>query len=371
MQIDELLVTDVYGSDPLARVLVGRWRVRPLVFALFFFFGGLVYLTLLSAVFGYMLPHVDIFRASFEDTFNQINFLLIFPVVAYYYLRQSQSIVRVYSAVVGSVHFVGNKGILSVTQIQALHTKPRWWIPGVLLGVLGVLLGTYDNIGKLGSYWYAANWLMILVMQSARGIVLYMLITIVVRHLTACVGLNRIFLQAKFPLPIKSAGHNAGFQAITNYALGFAGIAAVVGLNLGLQPVLSSPPMPEYVIFVALYFALVPIGFFLPLWQAHRKMVEIKQCVLGDLTRRLQLEFENLLENLTGNGHPACSEREKVLGRLQAIREAIDLTEESSNWPFRADAIYKLVATAVLPFVFTIFDLVFMVLDLIREVIAR
>jgi hypothetical protein len=286
-------------------------------------------------------------------------------------MRQSRSIVGVYGAVAESVHSIDEKEVFSVPQIRALQAGSRWWIPGVLLGVLGILLGITDNIGKLGIYWYAANWLMILIMQSARGIVLYMLITLVLRHLTACVGLNQIFAQAKLALPIKSPSRQAGFQAITNYALGFAGIAAVVGLNLGLQPVLSSPPMPEYAIFVALYFVLVPIGFLLPLWQAHRKMVEGKRSVLGDLSRRQQLEFGSLLENLAESGHQAHSEREEVLGRLQAIQQAIELTEETSNWPFRADAIVKLGATVVLPFVFTIVDLAFSFFDLIREVFAR
>ena len=370
-QRGKLSAPDIHGSDPLARVLIGRWRIRPLTLALVFFFVGAVYLFLLSAIFGYLLPHDGITRSSLEDSFNQLNLLFIFPAVAFYYMRQPQSIVRVYDAVARYVPQAGGEVLSSCSQIRDWHAKPRWWTPGVLFGVLGIVLGTYDNIAKLGNYWYAANWLMILILQLARGVILYLLITIAARHLAASARLNRMFAHAEFPLTIAPTTRNAGFQAITNYALSFAGIAAIAGLNLGLQPVLSTPPLPEYVVFVVAYFVLTPAGFFLPLWQARRRMVEIKRRTLDGLTEKLQSEFERLLESLGEDEGQAHETEEQISERLSAIREAVELAGKSPTWPFQQSAAYKLGATVIFPFVFAILDMLLMFSDLFQQFIAR
>jgi len=218
MQLDDLRVADIYGSDPIAKVLMGRWRVRPFTLALFFLIGGAIYLTLLPALFGYALPSDNIVRASLEDTFNQVSFLLIFPAIVYYYARQPQRITDVYEAVAKSVHPVGGETIFSGSRIRALYAR-HWWMPGMLFGGLGIVLGIYDNIGKFEDYWYAANWLMISILQCARGIGLYMLMTTIARHLVACVGLNEIHARTEFSLRVGSVDQNAGYQAITNYWL--------------------------------------------------------------------------------------------------------------------------------------------------------
>jgi hypothetical protein len=371
IQCGDLSVADIYGSDPLARVLIGRWRIRPLILALVFFFVGAVYLFLLSAIFGYLLPHDGITRSSLEDSFNQLNLLFIFPAVAFYYMRQPQRIAQVYDAVARYVPQAGGEALSSCSQLRDWHAKPRWWIPGVLFGLLGMGLGTVDNIVKLGNYWYAANWLMILILQLARGAILYLLITIAARHLAASAKLNRMFAHAEFPLTITSTTRNAGFQAITNYALTFAGIAAIAGLNLGLQPVLSTPPLPEYIVFVVAYFVLTPAGFFLPLWQARRRMVEIKRRTLDGLTERLQSEFERLMESLGEDKAQAHEKEEQISERLNAIRQAVELAEKSPTWPFQQNAACKLGATVIFPFVFAVLDMLLMFSDLIEQFIAR
>jgi hypothetical protein len=369
IQCDELSTRDIYGSDPLAKVLLGRWRVRPLTLAFAVFLGGAIYLTLLSAAFGYLLPRADVFRTSLQDKYNQVNFFFIFPAVAYYYVWQSGNIVKVYGTVMKCVRPTGDEIAFPISQIQALHAKLRWWVPGLLFGILGIGLGTHDNIGKLGDYWYAANWLMISILQFARGIIFYMLIVVTARHLATTAGLNRIFAQAEFPVIVTSADLSTGFQAISNYALSFAAIAATVGLSLGLAPLLGKPGF-EYAINVTLYFILAPIGFFLPFWQAHQKMVQAKGHILGRLSEELQSEFEHLLESLLEDNDQKHGRLEVMWERLRAIQEAIELTKESPNWPFQENTIYKLGATILSPFAFAILRLLFTVLfDLVEGLI--
>jgi len=99
-------------------------------------------------------------------------------------------------------------------------------------------------------------------------------------------------------------------------------------------------------------------------------MVETKQQILDSLTGRLQLEFESLLECLIEGGRKE-QKPEEASGRLKAIQEAIKVTEKSPNWPFQVNAIYRLGATVVFPFVFAIFEWMLTLFDLIRELVVR
>jgi hypothetical protein len=82
LSTDLLSIPDMMGSDPLARLL---WRLRlsPTQLAGLFFFAGAGYLFGLAAAFGYLWPS-PAYVASEIDYFNQLNFLIIFPTVAYY-----------------------------------------------------------------------------------------------------------------------------------------------------------------------------------------------------------------------------------------------------------------------------------------------
>ena len=114
---------------------------------------------------------------------------------------------------------------------------------------------------------------MVILMQLIRGLIFYILFTVAIRHLVASTCLNNIFHRTESLVILTSTKQNTIYQAINNYAFSFAAIVAVAGLSLGLQPILSNPPYPEYYIFVAVYFILAPVSFFLPIWQLHKEMV--------------------------------------------------------------------------------------------------
>ena len=143
---------DIYGNDLLAKILIGRWKIRPIGFALIIFLWGIIFLILLPAVFGYLFPGKGIIRNSLADSYNQINFLFIFPSVAYYYVAQTQIVIHVYTIVSKYVPALEIQAISTNAYARMQHAKKYWVVPGILFAILGMGLGTYDNaINKFGT----------------------------------------------------------------------------------------------------------------------------------------------------------------------------------------------------------------------------
>ena len=97
MSANPLSISDIIGSDPLA-YLLQRLRLSPLQFAMIFFLAGVGYVGGLASAFGYLWLRQGIVAGQ-SDIFNQLNFFIIFPAVAFYYLWQPTAIARVYAAI--------------------------------------------------------------------------------------------------------------------------------------------------------------------------------------------------------------------------------------------------------------------------------
>lgn len=359
MDLDALSVRDIYGSDPLAHLLLGRWRLRPWVIALISLLVGVCYMGGLAAAFGYFRPRPGIV-ASQSDIFNQLNFFIVFPVVMFYYLWQPAKIVQVYDAVCYHVQARDETAVSLLQAIRRLNAHPGWWLPGVFVCLLGMTVGVYDSFSRLGIWWYTANWLMAAVLQLVRGIIFYALIVVVARHLATTVGLNRLY--ARFPIPVRvlPITHAGGIQTVGQYAFSFTAAAAVVGINLGTVPILSTRIAVDYPFQVLAYFLLAPLGFFLPLLQAHSHMAQNRNRVLDGLAAQFQAEYTRLLRLVADNDQEAA----ESLARLKIIQETYEWTRKSPTWPFDTSTLYRLGATIVAPFSFAL-------LQIVLELLAR
>jgi hypothetical protein len=343
MSVEALSVADIIGGDPLGR-LAERAQLRPIRLAQIFFLAGAAYLGGLAAAFGYLLPRSGLV-ASQADVFNQLNFFIIFPAVAFYYLWQPAALTRVYADI---RYLTPDEVEAALWQgIRRINAHPGWWLAGGAFAALGMAAGALDNAARLGVWWYAANWLMIAILQIFRGLVFYMLASIVGRHFAATVGLNRCYRQFEIPLMVLPA-RRGGIRAVGRYAFSFTVLLAVVGLNLGTAPILSLRMGADYPYQVAAYFLVAPLGFILPLWQAHQHMVQNRDRRLNDLAGQFQAEYTRLLERLGRSQEAAGTER------LKSIEEAYDWTRKALTWPFNPELIYQLAATIVAPFAFTL-----------------
>lgn len=356
---------DIWGTDFLAIALFrhGRtpWQMAGLVFL-----AGFLFVTLISYLFGVFSPRDGLVSSSL-DRFNQVNFFFIFPAVAYYYAWQTRGILGVYHAVLSLLP--AERQEYASDAIRKLHRRWLLWLPGLLAGLITVGLGILDNLEKIDVFWYAANGVSIAIMQLARFFALYVIVNSIMRHLAMSASLNRLFEELTLPVSIAQTPYTRAFDAITAQSLSFVVLAAVAGLNLGLQPVLSKIEMPEYAFFLILYFLLVPAGFFLPFLQARSKIVAAKKKVRVDLENRLQAEYELLLRiQSRPEDQPQA---ELALGRLKTLQETISITDQAPNWPFSLVSVYRLGATVILPFAFAIFNLVMEFRDFVGSLIEK
>lgn len=343
---------EIAAADPFARFCSQR-KVSPFLLSLAVFGIGSLFMFGASALFGGLLPQGKM-RSSLADTFNQVNYLFVFPAAGYYFLWQFGGLARAYSAVLELI--VPRRAEKIASELLENHRRYPWWLAGFLVGWLGVGLGLLDNFGKLGLFWYSQNVWMILGMQAARFFALYVIINAIVLPLVSSYNFNHLYRDVTLIVSVADTPQTEAFAQISSYSLSFAALGAIAGLNLGLQPVLSTIFPLEYAIFCGLYFTLIPSGFFLPFIQARKKMTESKAAAMLVLNAKYQREYETLMDKIR-SGAPAA-EAEEVSARIKAIEDAIALTEKAPSWPFEMLSVYRMGVTVFLPFVIALINFI-------------
>jgi hypothetical protein len=339
-----LTARDVYGNDPLIRVLVEKWNMSPLRWALAVFLFGLSYMAIFAWTFGFLLPRKGVVTSS-VDVFNQLNFFLIFPGIAFYYLWQPSKIANTYASIFSTINCQGGKVDEAVIAIKKMSVRNAWWLACLALGLLIVGAGIYDSLFKFGRWWYAANWIMIIGLQLARCCVIYMVAIIYARHLTLSAQLNWIYDHFEILSPILPPSQTYGLQAVANYATGFVVFTALIGLNIGLAPFLSTKVEAGYPYQAGLYLVLSTVGFLLPLWGAHAEMAKSKNHILDHLSGQYQNEYNQMLIKLEARD-PLI---EDDIKRLKSIENAYELAKRCWTWPFDTSVPVKVILTILAP----------------------
>lgn len=347
MPTKQLSLESVRGSDPIARLLFNRMNMTPLAAALFFIVTGAIYAFILPRLWGY---------PSEIDGINLILIVLVFPAVAYFYAYQPGSILGVYSSVSRFFREEDRDHVPPFDKVTLWHSRP-WWIIGMLLGLIGAWFGTIYSAEHYREFWYSANWFEIAFVQLVRFLAFYAIGVSAARHIVTSIALNTLFQRAQFPLTLDTDRLEI-FASVKRFALEFVGVAAIIGLNLGLQPLLIELPMPEYAVYVALYFVIAPISFFLPLWEAHRRMATIKNRMLDKLNRDFQEESYKFHDSVAKDSRKDSSNLYLRKSRtLASIKQSIDLVNQAHDWPFEMSTVYQLFITVISPFVLAIVDI--------------
>jgi hypothetical protein len=345
MTAKELTLQDIHGSDPIAGFALNRLQIGPIFIALFFIVSGAVYAVVLPRFWGYPLE---------IDGVNLINILLVFPAAGYFYARQPHSILRTYNSVIRYMREEDSDHPLRLDEIVQFHARKIWWIVGVIFGLLGAGFGISYSVQHFGEFWYSANWFQILLVHVVRFLAFYFIGVSTCRHIATSIELNTLFEHAHLPLTL-DANRLEVFRSIRNFALEFVGVAAIVALNLGLQPLFIDPPMLEYSIYVALYFIVAPASFFLPLWEAQKRMSKIKNIMLDKLHYEYQEESQRLLRKIEGGAVPADYTKEAET--MERLEKTIQSVSRARDWPFQVTTFYRLLATVVAPFILILLEI--------------
>lgn len=346
MSPKQLTLQNIHGTDPIARIAFKRMKLSPLSTGLFFLLTTLLYAIILPYFWGYPLTVNG----------NDIIYLfLVFPVAGFFYAYQPTRIIKTYESVMRFLHGEEQGHIIHHEKIVHMHNSRALWIIGLLFGLMGAWFGITYSIAHFGEYWYSTNWFQILFVYLVRFLAFYCIGVVAARHIVTSIELNQLFENADFPLTL-DADRLDVFRSVKNFALEFVGAAALIALNLGLQPLMITPPILEYSIYVGLYFIIAPFSFFLPIWGAHRRMVQIKTEVLDRLHYDYQEESQRLYRDLNRDGNTST---EYVNGseKLLQLDKMIEAVAKTLVWPFEGTTVYRLAATVISPFLLIIFDI--------------
>jgi hypothetical protein len=246
----------IRGTDPLARVLVGRMGTSPLALALSGLAWGLVYLFAVPAIFG-GLHSVERYLGSLDDWHAQLLLLMIFPATCAFYVWQPRGIAGVYSAMCLRERSA---------QVGKPHRSRIWlWLSlGAAIGI--VIFDSPKMVANYGSWWMVQNWLTILGREASLAVAFYMLSMIVGRQFVATMEWRRRFADASLPAALKAA---------TAYQLRWAFLLALLGLRLSIEaielPRRVGTITPDYYVKVVAYLLLSMLCFFAPIWSGLRE----------------------------------------------------------------------------------------------------
>lgn len=341
----QLTDTDIHGSDPLARLVFGKFRLSPIGAGLFFILSGIVYAFILPRLWGY----------PFEvDGISLLNLALVFPVAGYFYARQPVSILRTYETIARYMREEDDGHAFHAGEIANRHARPVWWLIGAGFGLLGAGFGIAYSTQHFQEFWYSANWFEIVLVHAVRFLAYYCIGVSAARHIAASFEFNKLFEHADLPLTV-DADRLEVFRVIKNFALEFVGVAAIIALNLGLTPVLIDPPILEYTVYVTMYFIVAPVSFFLPIWGAHLRMSKIKNRMLNRLNYDFQEESQRLYRKFKKNTQPDRYTKETET--LAKLEKSIATVSRATDWPFQGTTFYRLFATVVSPFLLVVFEI--------------
>lgn len=345
MAAKQLTLKNIHGSDPLAKFVFHRAAFTPVAAGSFFLIAGIIYAGILPRFWGYALE---------IDGINLLNMVLVFPVAGYFYAYQPKSILKTYESIARFLREEDAEGSFHIDKIVQTHARKAWWIIGALFGLLGAGFGISYSLEHFQEFWYSANWFEILLVQSVRFLAFYCIGVSACRHIAASIEMNNLFEHADLPLTV-DADRLEVFRSIKNFALEFVGVAAIIALNLGLQPLLIDPPVLEYTFYVALYFIVAPVSFFLPIWEAHLRMSRIKNRMLDRLNYDFQEESQRLYRKF---GKPAKTNSYlKEAENLSQLEKAISTVSHTTDWPFQGTTFYRLAVTVISPFLLVIFEI--------------
>lgn len=345
MKTRSLTLSDIHGTDPVGRIVLGRLNIKPIFAALFFIAAGILY--------GYLLPALLGFPWE-ADGINILNHILVFPTAGFFYAYQPHSILRTYNSAMRFLREEEQTHTIHFDKIARTHAARVLWIVGLLFGLLGAGFGVSFSIQHFGEFSYSANWFQIIFVQAVRFLAYYCIGVSAGRHIAASIELNGLFEHADFPLTV-DADRLEVFRSIKNFSLEFVGIAAIIALNLGLAPLLTDPPVIEYSLYVSLYFIIAPVSFFLPIWEAHVRMSKIKNGVLDRLNYDFQEESQRLYRTLDKHGRiNSYIDKAETLTQLE---KAIETVSRTTDWPFQGTTFYRLLVTVLSPFLLVIFEI--------------
>jgi hypothetical protein len=350
-QQDKML-RELVRTDPVASLLLARWRVPYPVLAAICF-GLLVLLLIILPLRWFRVPLAR--PVAFFDTLHGamtiVAWLVFVPVVWGFYAWQAPAIVRLHTRLRECLSGSGAK-----VELSPWYSHPLWPIAGALLG----LWEFRRFMSPEHTFTNAGPWVFHSTLAVRAGFVLlasltyYMIVMLFVRQFITTVSLNRIFTRETVPVRFLHPDECGGFRFLGEHALGIAPLIAAAGLNLSLvfvRLINGGPLGSDTTIYTLPAVTLIYVGgsilfFTAPLWSAHREMVLARDRWLDDIARGFEQQQAVVQEQMR-NGNPDADS----VAKLETARKAWEIGRSFPTWPLHGRSTRRFTTAVMSPVV--------------------
>lgn len=352
--IKSLQKRNLYRFDPLAYLLLDKFRLSPVAFGLLSIPSsiGLYFLTAWISNTLWSKPGQ---MGLLQDWFPWIWVLFIAPVVLSYYLWSFQAIDKVIQDLEASdVLRIDESEIEKINQIAFSGYAPKW--RKFLALSSAVIFSIFVCITRFGlrNSWTSSHPLTILMITVVTFIVVY-IGSILVLNLIAniwilhCI-LKRELEQREFNVNPLHPDRCGGLRSLSDYALKTAYLIAVLGIMVGFieyQFIVRGTGQNYWFVHlvIPLDIVLSIVCFFGPLIAAHRGMRRAKEELLREIAKQFQADYSKIHSSLTGDAETLTKGADKIK-ELQAFYA---LTNEFPVWPFDVQTFRRFLLTVPAP----------------------
>lgn len=334
-------------SDPLARLLIDRFHLTPVRFALIIAivaFGGGLLLSLITDTF---LPQPG--RIGFLNDWSPWLWSLVFtPVLTGYYLWSSSSIEQLF-------HDLQQSEAVDIQENELGVIAPYYHNPWreILSLAMAVIIGIAVFVLRPRVQGWAGSTDAV---RTATSIMIifgtYAVSMLCLTLLTNIWALRRILRGKEFHVNPLHPDRCGGLKALSIYSLKTVYLVAIFGLLIGASEYrfISQGLTQQFWFFhlgIPLYIVIAGYCFFAPLTLAHDKMQNAKKILLTDIARQFRDDYKST--------HNALGEKTETLkgdvDKIQQLQILYELTDKFPVWPFDVQTIRSFLAALTSPFI--------------------
>jgi hypothetical protein len=354
----ELMLRDLVRTDPVASLLLVKWRVPyPALAAI-----CLALLILLLVVLplrwprmasGAALQRPEEFFDTLRGVMTIVSWLVFVPIVWGFYAWQPGAIARLHARL--EECFAGAAGAAPV-ELSRRYRHLAWPIAAALLGLWEFrrFMSPNHEFTNAGPWVFHSTGVVRAAFVLLASLTYYMIVMLFVRQLITTLSINQVFNRESVPVRFLHPDECGGFRFLGEHALGIAPLIAAAGLNLSLvfvRIINGGALGSDTAIYTLPAVTLIYLGgsvlfFTAPLWSAHTEMLHARDRWLDDIARGFELQQVVVQEQMR-NGNPDA----ESVAKLETARKAWDIGRSLPTWPLNVRSTRQFTAAVLSPLV--------------------
>lgn len=357
---DEKKGSDLLVNDKFIRLVVGKWKLRPVVLWIFSSIIPFIFFGILALILGDFRSHGD--TIGFIDDFGfNIYFLIGIPLTITSYVFTPVYLQQCISALIEN-GVLGDPKIESDaigTMEKAKKSLSHWSLKVSSFVLSAGFIAFAIPIHLQSKEWVTRNIISLIFVEATWLLLFGLAILFVLRIIVGIWWLNQFFRTHKVivrPLYPDGVG---GLQPLSKYSMKLANIIFFIGILLGANQFQTAYAYSgefgtlywgtELVIVWIVYLIIAPIAFFAPIGAAHDVMSLAKKNELMNISKQFEIDYQTLRTNL----NQEVGVVDKHIGKIMKLRELYSIIKSFPVWPFQIEKLAQFAATVALPILLT------------------